>query len=784
MTVHTVEIDGVEKQNEIYKNMVVGEILEVNKHPQADKLQLAVVDVKTEKLNIVCGAPNIEVGQKVPVALVGAVMPNGMEIKKTKIRGEESCGMMCAEDELGLGDDHAGIMILDEKAKIGTDLSDYLDLDDVIYEVDNKSITNRPDLWGHYGMAREIATFLDKKLKVDASEYDFSKIEVDKKERKIKIKIEDKEKCPRYSAVSMGGIKIEPSPKWLQTKLIASGIRPISNIVDVTNYVMLELAQPMHAFDASKISDTKDIKIVVRNAKKDEILKSLDGETRELDENDLVIASDKEAIAIAGVMGGEESEIDSSSTEIVLESANFNYLSVRKTGHKLALRSEASQRFEKSLDQSTCEQGLVRAVELIKKICPDAYVSSEVADESTFSYKTKVLDIEIEWINKILGAEIETKEIERILTSLGFGLEIKDNIMNVSIPSWRATKDVSIREDIAEEIARIYSYEKIEAKMPVLEMNIPLENESRDLDSKIRRILSGGPALSEVYNYSFVGEEQLKHLGVDFENYIRLANPISSTQTMLRQSLATNLFDNIKKNQARHEEIELFEIGSVYLNFDGQYKKQVEEVDVLPAQEKRLAIVIAGKNTEVFMRVKSVLSFLLDSFDLQAEYTERETAFAWANKIYSTEIRVAGKVLGFVNLLDEQKAKKIGLKKSVAVVEISLVDLLDVLNKQANKTYKQFDKFPPVVRDLAFVVSDKITYNDIKAKMENFHQYIKEVELFDVYQGEEVGKDKKSLAFHINYVAEKTLTGEEVDKIQTKLIKDLENNFEAKVRDF
>ena len=333
LTLHTVEIDGVEDQAKNLDKVVIGKILEVKTHPNADKLRLARVDVKEEVLDIVCGAPNIEAGQMVPVALVGAIMPNGLQIKESKIRGEVSRGMLCAEDELGLGEDHEGIMILDEKAKLGHNLAEYLGYDDVLFEVDNKSITNRPDLWGHYGYARELRAFLNTKVTADFDRIAKLELPTGQSEEAIKVKVDDHRLCPRYMAVKIDKIEIAPSPKWLSDRLIAVGVRPINNIVDITNYIMYELGQPMHAFDGDKVGG-----ILVRCAKKGEAITTLDEEVRKLTEEDIVITDGKDPIAIAGVMGGLNSEIDTQTSSIILESANFDFLSVRKTSTRLGLR--------------------------------------------------------------------------------------------------------------------------------------------------------------------------------------------------------------------------------------------------------------------------------------------------------------------------------------------------------------------------------------------------------------------------------------------------------------
>lgn len=779
LTMHTVEIDGVENQIDKYNHVVIGRILKIRKHPNADRLQVAKVDVKTAELDIVCGAPNIKEGQIVPVALVGAILPNGLEIKAAEVRGELSNGMLCAEDELGLGDDHSGIMILDG-GKIGQDFGEYLKMNDVIYEVDNKSITNRPDLWGHFGMAREISTFLKTDKTKKFEEVFNQKINVDINTLNIKVKIDDFELCPRYMAVCMEGIKIEASPKWMQERLIAIGIRPINNIVDITNYVMLDLGQPMHAFDSNLLDE-----IIVRRAGKEEKIKTLDDNERALNENDLVIANKNKAIAIAGVMGGENTEVNDSTTSIILESANFNPVAIRKTSQRLSLRTEASQRFEKSMDPNLCAIALARAVELIKEICPDAKVASEIIDEKKVNLNQGPIEISCEWIAKRIGFEIDKKEIIKILLNLGFVIEEKEDQLSVTIPTWRATKDISIKEDILEEIARIIGYNNINPQMPKVEMKAPIVNEEKIFERKVKDYLALGTALNEVYNYSFVGDGQLKKLGIDSSEYIRIANPITVTHTMLRQTLAPNLFNNIKTNQARYDEINIFEFGNIYLAMDGELDKDSNDSGKLPYQEKRIGLAFAGKNIEeVLLKAKGVVDNLFASLNLEVEFRITETVPNWAELTHSAQIITNDKVIGYIAGAKKDIMKKNGIKKDVVLIELGFSDLYNEYIKNRDILYHESDKYPPVVRDLAFVVSQKILYNDIRAEILNHHEFIKRVELFDEYHGDKLGKDKKSLAFHVIYQADKTLTSEEVDKIQNSLIKKLEEKFEAKIRDF
>jgi len=784
LTMHTVEIDSVEKQAEKFANIVIGKILEIKKHPNANKLQLVKVDVgkivemqNLAFLQIVCGATNIKVGQFVPVALAGAVLPNSMEIKETEVRGKISQGMLCAEDELGLGPDHSGIMLLDEKAKAGQDLGKYLGLRDVVFEVDNKSITHRPDLWSHYGMAREISAFLNIKFK----DIKIGKAQ-ESKDVGLDVKVEDFKLCPRYMAIQVDNIKIEDSPKWMQAKLIAVGMRPINNIVDVTNYVLLELGQPLHAFDANLVNG-----IVVRRAKKGENMETLDGEFRELDEEMLVIADKKKPIAVAGVMGGRTSEISIETTAIIIESANFEPVQIRKTAQKLGLRTEASVRYEKSLDPNLCELAMARVLELIKKICPKARVVSNLVDRKKFELDQGPVELDLNWLDKIIGEEIEEKKVMKILTNLGFEIVKKTaRIWHCHIPTWRATRDISISEDLVEEIARVYGYDNLGPQMPRVNMGTPEVNGERIIERKIKNILSQGAGLSETYNYSFVCEKQLKKLNLDGSNNIKLANPIADHQTLLRHSLVPCLLENIRLNQARHDEIGLFEVGSIFKDLPGDIRKDDKDKENLPFQEKKIGIVIMGNNkTDIFVRVKGIIGYLMAFFNLDFKFEPSGVLLGWADENARAAINVLEKDIGIVAKLNSGVARNLGIKRPVAIAEINFKELFELILNREVKKYREAVKYPAVVRDLAFVIDNKILYNDIKDEIENFSKLIKKVELFDVYSGAKLGKNKKNLAFHIDYQDIcKTLTVEEIDKLQKKLIRRLEKKFSAQIRDF
>ena len=782
LTMHTVEIDGIEKQGKNLSGVVVGEILEIKNHPNADKLSVAQVNVGEKKpRQIIFGQmADMNVGFKIPMALAPTVLPSGMKIIKTKLRGEISEGMFCLDQELGLVKEAVSIRFFDKSIKNGISIVKALGLNDTIFEVDNKSITNRPDLWGHYGMAREISAFLKVKLKEQNVNLKSLKKDTGKK---ISVEVKNSELCQRYMAIEISGIKIAPSPEWIQKRLIAVGQKPINNIVDITNYVMLELGQPLHAFDKNSVD-----KIIVRTAKKGETVETLDGEKRELDKEILVIADGRKPIAIAGVIGGAESGITDKTESIILESANFNFLSIRKTSQKIGTRTESSMRFEKGLDPNLCEIAIARAVELIKQICQQAKIASALADKKQFNDSAKIIKLNLEWLDKKIGDDITEKKVVEILTSLGFKIKKnrnQKNILDVEIPSWRAGRDISIPEDLVEEIARIYGYDNLKLKMPRAEIKAPLIQQEQILERKIKNILAGAPALLEVYNYSFVGEEQLKKIGIGFSDYIKLANPISSRQTMLRQDLTVNLIENIKINQANFNEIRLFEIGSAYFSEGGEIYKDSKNREKLPQQEKILGIVLAGvKKADLFKEMKGIIEYLSRQFDLTANFNQAKNIANWADKKFASRIKIGKTEIGKIDVLKSAAAQKICIKKKSVFTEINLKKLFREIEKAGSKKYKPSEKYPPVVRDLAFVVGAELPYSNIRKEILKFNKDIGSVELFDEFVNGKLGDGKKSLAFHIVYQADRTLISEEVDDLQKKLVSHLRNKFKAEIRDF
>jgi len=793
LTLKTVEVEGIEKQGGNLENITVGKINKVEKHPNADKLSVCKVNIGEEELKqIVCGGINVREGMFVAVAKIGAkVKWHGegglIEIKKTKIRGTESEGMICASSEIGLMD----LLPCGEKEiidlgnykknenwdlKIGNPIAEVLELNDVIFEIDNKSLTNRPDLWGHMGIAREVAAILGVNFSFSQS-LNFSLLESEKaseSKEELLVAMQSPKLCKRYMAVAMSGIQIGESPDWMQKRLLSVGMRPINNIVDITNYVMLETGQPMHAFNQLRITNYE---LRIRNAKNGEIITTLDGVERELDESMLVIADSQKPIAIAGVMGGANSEVDNNTTEIILESANFEKVNNRKTSAKLNLRTEASMRYEKGLDPNLTEQALARCIELIKQIIPEAVISSKVIDIKNCDTETAKIKISTEYINKKIGMEISQEKIVRILKSLGFGICDCGHYLEITIPSWRATGDISIKEDIVEEVVRIYGYDNIKPQIPFLNIAPPKENKELKLIKRIKNILSDGLGMSETSNYSFISRKQLEDLGISLDGCIKLSNPLSADLEFLRPNLAINLLKNIKDNLRFFDKFRMFEIGSVFKDIEGGNCVDPECSSRLSWQEKFVGgVVVSGKNTIPFYEAKKIIEDLCNALNIDVEIVENREVQLWQHpyrksKVKSQKLKAE---LGHIYELNPVIAKKMGIKNArAAVFELSIKALLEL--SKSEKKYQKISPFPAILRDIAIVAEKSVlAYNIIKEIKEAGGEILKNVELFDYYEGDKIGFGRKSLAFHLIFQSEdRTLEDGEADDALNKIIKKL-----------
>ncbi len=789
LKMRTVEVEGFSSLADSLTNVVVGVISTLEKHPDADKLSVCQVDVGTgENVQIVCGGTNLQVGMKVALGKIGAsVVWHGegepVVLQKTKIRGVESFGMICAAEEIYLGErfpkkDEREILDLSFlSVPTGTPVAEALHLNEVVFDIENKSLSHRPDLWGHRGLAREVSTLFRVPLKTaETKEITPGDSVV------IKVNIDQPILCPRYMAVALSGIVVAPSPQWLQDRLTSVGVRPINNVVDVTNYILLDQGQPMHAFDAERVGKAGEYSLTVRLADDKESFVALDGRIYELHSTDLVIANGKKVLALAGVMGGLESSVTKETTNIIFECANFEAAAVRRSSRIHGLRSESSMRFEKNLDPTLPALALVQAVSLLQELCPTAIVTSAVVDEKSFALSSGPIHLSMGAVMSKLGREIEKTEVREILSFLGFELEEKGNDFFVTVPSWRATKDILAKEDLVEEIARVSGFENIPSTLPWFPIVPPRANALRQAERTMKDFLALSRGYHEVYNYSFESADWLKKIGIDTAGYLELENPIAKDRPLIRRILFPGLLENIDRNIRRHDKVCLFEIGRVYQAEELGEVVSPYSVDTLPKQDMHLAFVWSEKGNETpFFSVSHTLSELLNRLNIsfQLDKTEPDTSFCHPGRF--AQVVSGGGVVGRVTELNPTLQENLGLPYRVAVVEINLEKLL--LQKNQPVTYQPLSSFPTMSRDLALVVDQNISHTQLLQFFQSVDPLITGVDLFDVYQGAHVLSGKKSLAYRLTYESrKKTLTTSEVDSVQAKIIQQLEKKFGAVIR--
>ncbi len=789
LTLSTVEVEKVTDQAAAMDKMVLGLVIACAVHPNADRLKICSVDVGDRMIQVVCGGTNVAQGMKVAVALSGSkVKWHGegdlVELSNTKIRGEKSEGMICAGIEIGIeksGEGEHEIMDLSSlDFPPGTPLAKALGRDDVTFEIEHKSLTNRPDLMGHFGMAREIAALyrvaLQPRVTAEPPTPSNSPSGRGRDTVDLTVSIADPTLCPRYRAVALDGIVVAPSPAWLRARLSSCGIRSINNVVDVTNFVMLELGQPMHAFDADKIG-SDSIGIVVRSATKGEKVACLDDATYALDEGALLITDGKNPIAIAGVMGGKESAVTDATTRIVFESANFSPVSVRKTSTKLALRSESSARFEKSLDPAQCEAALDRAVALLTELCPTARVASNVVDEYPNPPKPVVVDLSPAQVSGLLGAEILSNDIVDILGRLGFSMTPFEpstlsafEPLSITVPSWRATKDVQIKEDVIEEVARIYGYDRIPSSLPAFNITPPPQDPVRLFARAMRKTLSVGLGAAEAYRYAYVSPETIAKLGFVAADHVKLANPLAADRPYLAQSLLPNLFETVADNHRSAPTVSVFEIDRVFFG--------VGEDE----QPYHLAMAYSAAGDEKpFGTVRENVRVLLSSAGLDVSFGPVTNPGSWMHSGRSADILVNGKKFGIVAESLPEAAQSLGIDRRVAVAEMNLSMLAAVV--ATPKTFSPVPTFPSATRDLAFVVFDRAAYGDIETALRSASKLLVSVELFDVYRGKGVEDGKKSVAVHLSFSSpDRTLSSEEADREVAAIVAVLSKQFDATMR--
>ncbi len=778
----TVEVEGIIEQGKDLENVVVGKVLTAEKHPNADKLKVCQVDVG-ETITIVCGGSNVVAGMLVAVAKNGAkVKWHGegdlIELKPTSIRGVESNGMICGADEIGLverfpkHDEKEIVDLTSFNYKAGTPLREALGLSDATLEIDNKSLSNRPDLWGHYGIAREVAVLTGREV----LPYKVKDIKngsgID-----LKVSVGNKTACPKYNAVALSGIKIGPSPAWLAEALASVGVRSINNIVDATNFVMFDLGQPLHAFDAKAAGNS----IMVRNARADEKIVTLDGKERSLTDDMLVIANLDNALAIAGVMGGSSSAVTDATTDIIIESANFDAVSIRKTSTRLGLRTDASARFEKSLDPNLTDLALKRMVELVLEVSPGAKVSSKVVEVGKPVLFTGPLTVPVATFEHKIGSSISAKTIITILTRLGFGVKEKKDTLIITIPTWRATKDISRAEDLVEEVVRIVGYDTVSASLPNFSITPPEHHELLRLTRTLQDVLANEFSFAESYNYSFISAQQIEKMGDGGSNYVELDNPLSKERPFLRRSLLPNLLENLAKN-ADYPRLSLFEIGKVFVGEEGGQRAEKQSDQLLPRQDTWFTAVFSEKkNQEPFKNVRQVMERLSEITNIDFQVTAPQQVHNWQHPSRAADIRARGVTIGAIYEVHPQVLEKYGVENRVGVLEFNLNQFAAF--PLSGKKYQIFSPYPSIIRDIAFVVTSDVEHGRIVIKLSNVSPLITSVELFDIYRGSNLGAGLKSMAYHLTYNSkERTLTAEEVDLIQKTVEETLIKNFKAEIR--
>ncbi len=769
LTIRTAEVEEIVDLAESFDKMVLGKVESINPHPNADKLHIVNTNIGTKSVQIICGGTNLFEGQKVAVALPGSkVRWHGegdlVELKDAKIRGESSFGMICLSSEIGLPDDKKDTEILDLshlEAKPGTPLTEALGRDDIIIDIENKTLTHRPDLWGHYGIAREIAAITDEKLKPIDVHTDYDQ----KLPNVVDVEVKDPDLCPRYLTVTIDDINVEASPDWLKTALENTGNRSINNIVDATNFVMLELGNPLHAFDTSTIKG----KIIVRRAERNEELETLDEENKKLDTETLIIADTEKPLAIAGVKGGLHSGISDKTTRITLEAANFDPISIRKSSTRHGIRTESVQRFEKDLDPLLAEIAMDRLVKIILDLCPNAKIISKKQDINNFKYKERVIKLDLEKTSSKIGVEITAATAKNLLEKLEFKVKGSKNPIEVTVPSFRATKDISHQDDLVEEIARLYGYEKLPDTLPELSLRPGTPNTERQEKYEIRNVLSSELGFNECLNYSFYSEKTYNNCGLNAEEHMKIRNYLSSEQTHLRIDLIPNLLHNAVSNLKNTDHFRLYEIGRTY-KFINEY---------FPLEEKVVAglILIEKKTQSPFYQAKTAIEAILKHLNitsLQYRRAEDQTPLAHPNKHAAWFHHKSQQEIIHIYELHPEVAQNFELQKhQIACFTINYTLLHQVERKESK--YKPLPKFPGIEIDVSMLVDkDKEVATFAQAINKADKKLISEVKLFDFYQGSNIPEDKKSLAYKITLLAQdRTLTDEEMKAIQQKIFANL-----------
>ncbi|HIR36225.1 MAG TPA: phenylalanine--tRNA ligase subunit beta [Candidatus Faecimorpha stercoravium] len=786
LTMSTVEVEDVEYLAKRFDKMVVGVIEKVEPHPNADKLRVCTVDIgEDECKQIVCGGINLQEGMRVAVSCPGAMVRwhgegEPVMIKNSKLRGVESYGMICASDEIGLGD----LFPAEQEAEIldlsafdvpaGTPLADALDMNDVLLEIDNKSMTNRPDLWGHYGIAREIAALYDLPL-VEIKPY-----QADVKSD-FKVEIADPERCPRYIGVEMSGVEVKSSPYQMQNRIWKAGMRPINALVDITNYVMLATGNPTHAFDADNITDH----IVVRRAAEGEKLVLLNEHELTLCPDDLVITDSEGPVALAGVMGGAKDSILPKTKRVILEVANFESTGVRRTALRYDNRTEASSRYEKAVDPERCDQALALSMQYFQELYPELTVTG-FCDQYVNKLERAQIDVSLTWLAKRLGKSLSNEVIQKKLELLGFTVQIDGDNMHVIAPTWRSTGDISIKDDVMEEVARLYGYDNFEATAFTTSFTGAINQKDQDLIRHIKEYLAIRCGMQEVYTYPWMNDVFVNAVLQSTEGVLRLSTPPAPDLSYIRSSLLPNLCEAVAKNERYFHDFSIFEEAEVF--FDRNYTSPYDETESLPEQRRHIGAAFASSVkdvTRLFREAKGVLESMPRYTHMEGFTFRKEEKPVWADSIVWLNIFRGEEKIGDMGLLAKKVSMDCGIKNlSVMLFELDATKLVP-LKSRTNK-FTHLAEYPETDYDISMLFDSNTAWADMYEVImgaKKASALVKEASFVDEYRGKQIPDGKKSVTIRLTIgSAEKTLTSEEIESAANQVMKKLGKKLGAELR--
>ena len=780
LTLRTVEVEGVENTKDKFHDIVVGKILEVKEHPNADSLKICITDIgEEEPVQIVCGGSNLYVGEYVVVSKPGSEVywhgqPDLVKIKKSNMRGVSSYGMICGAEEVYLEnifppkteDEIVDLTGLD--CKIGQNIADLICMDDVVLEIDNKSLTNRPDLWGHYGIARELSAIYDAPLK------ELPNVKIDENLPKYDVEIKDEDKCYRYVAIEIENVYDKKSPMWMQSSLINAGMRPINAIVDITNYVMLATGQPLHAFDRTHVDGNK---IIVRNAKKDEELLLLDNNTIKLTEDDLVISDINDAMALAGIRGGKKDSILKETTGIVLEVANFTAKTIRKTGRRFDEKTDASIRYEKNIDTQRVDQGVSLALQLFKELFPECKIVS-YNDVNPVKTKREVIDVPVQFLNDRLVKILPKDTILKVLTKLGYDVEFNNDIYHVIVPVYRSTGDVYLKDDVMGDIARLLSFESFEPKPLTIKFEHAVLQNKVLLEQRLKQYLACRCGFNEIFTYPWIDEKYIDAAGIDKDNSVKLATPPSPSEAYLRSSLVPGMLEAISKNLRYYNDFKLFEMAQVFEK--GEYHESCEE-EILPIHKKLLTASIVGRDArKIFYELKGVLESMSRYCHMEELTLKQVTKASYADVNVYLNIMLNGNIIGNLCLLSMKTMSMSKIKRSnVALFELNVDELIPYSSRD-NK-FEHISLLPLVEKDLSIIVSEDITWEEISNSIKN---KVKEVKFIEEYRGNQIKEGMKSIMLRVIIDnVNSTMTSEEINSKLESILKTLNKKCGANLRE-